>query len=128
MDTTGINYVELDLDRPRKLRYRIPDLRDACRRLGGLTISALLDRLGQLDLDAVLIVVWAGLRHEDKRLTPERVEELVQDQVDKGVSVAALVLQLTEALNLSGIIGRRRDEGDEGNVRTPSKTDPGAGG
>lgn len=112
----SLNYADIDLDRARKLRFSIQDLRDLCRRLGGISIVALLEKLGALDLDAVHVAVMVGLRHDDRRLTPEKVDDMVQGYVDKHGSLIGLLAALNDAIERSGVVRRREEpppgEGD----------------
>ena len=46
-----------------------------------------------------------GLRHEDPKLTLERVEGAIQNYIDGGGDVARLYEAASRALRLSGVLG-----------------------
>lgn len=121
----SLNYAEIDLDKPRKLLFRIQDLRDLCLRVGrasggpAVAMLDLLDKLGKMDLDTVLTALFMGLRHEDKRLTPEKVTDLVQTFVDTQGSMADLLNALNEAIEKSGVIRRREGSNELGESESP---------
>lgn len=123
----GTQYLEVDLDKVRKLRFTVVAIRDAGRRLGANGVPAslgdLLARLGVADVDALHVLLWYGLRHEDRRLALEDIERIVQDQVDRGRSVPKLCNLVAEGLAASGIVTA---PGDEGNARTPASSAPAA--
>lgn len=79
----------------------------------------LLDKLGKMDLDTVLTALFMGLRHEDKRLTPEKVTDLVQTFVDTQGSMADLLNALNEAIEKSGVIRRREGSNELGESESP---------
>ena len=110
-------YADIDLDRPRKLCFRIQDLRELCRRLGGISIVGLLEKLGALDLDAVHVAVMVGLRQEDRRLTAEKVDDLIQGYVDKHGSLVGLLTALNDAIERSGVVRRREEDSPPGEGR-----------
>lgn len=70
------NGVTINLDKPRTLRYGINALVKV-EDLTGKSITALdLSHVGIKDL---LIIVYAGLCHEDKTLTLEKVGDLIDE-------------------------------------------------
>jgi len=76
----------LDLDRPRELRFGFKAVRDIRKRLGERSIESLIN----LKWDEVPILVWAGLKHEDKQLTVEKVEDLLDDSIPKNHTIMAV--------------------------------------
>lgn len=109
----AVNYVEITLDKPRKLRFQVVETRDACRRLGNLSFMALLARLNEADLESLSVMLWKGLGWEDKRLTLDAVDALVQKHIDGGGTLGDLLGYITEGLAVSGLIRRRGAEGNE---------------
>ena len=109
--------VELKLDRPRTLKYRWSDLRELCRRLGGLSLVQFSDRLSQADPETVSTALLIGLRHEDKRLTGEKIDDMIQAFFDSGGRVAELMNAVSEALVESG--GGRASGGEGGKSDRP---------
>ena len=111
----SLDYVEIDLDRPRKIRFAFRDLRDLEARTGGLAFQDILVRMGALHFSTVLQALYVGLRSEDKKMTPARTEELIEAHLEKGRPLSALLNAVMEAFELSGVVSRRdgQPEGDE---------------
>lgn len=71
--------VTIELDRPRNLRYGMNAL---------VKIEEMIGRpISKLDLDNISIkdmrtIIYAGLFHEDKNLSPEKVGELIDEFSD----------------------------------------------
>lgn len=61
--------VGVHLDKPRLLFYGIADVVEAERRMAKSLVRAMSERM----FGDLVILLWAGLRHEDAKLTPERV-------------------------------------------------------
>lgn len=108
----SMDYVEIDLDRPRKLRYGFRDLRDLERRLGGAPFEKVLDNLRGLHLETLVQVLCVGLRWDDPKIGPARTEELVGTYLRGGGEIAKLLEAISEALTASGIIGKPKEEED----------------
>lgn len=66
----------IELDRVRNFRYGMKSLAVIEDQLG-TSISAL--DMDNLTIRQTAIVLWAGLVHEDKELTPDKVMDLVDD-------------------------------------------------
>lgn len=71
--------ISINLDKPRTLRYGINALAKI-EDITGRPITALdLNRVGIKDL---LVIVYAGLYHEDKDLTVEQVGNIIDEYSD----------------------------------------------
>lgn len=110
----GLDYQEIDFDRPRRLRFRIRDLRDLCAALGNaagpLTLVELLQRLAGIDLNALFHTVRYGLLHEEPKLTLRRAEELVEAHLEKHGNLTRLNEAIAKLINETGLIAT--DRGD----------------
>jgi len=75
--------VPLELDKPRTLRLTLGAMKlaeDELKRVYGvpkLNLLALFQR-GEVSFTDLLVVMWAGLRHEDPSLTLEQAGELLE--------------------------------------------------
>ena len=120
----SLRTVEIELDRPRHIQFTLSAMRDCCRRLGGITFLVLLQRLEQLDLEAIVQSLHCGLRHEDKKLDVNDVERLVQDYMDREGAITDVLKAISEAIELSGLIRRRQESengaGALGEARSPA--------
>lgn len=86
--------VTIELDKPRTLRYGM----NALIKIEELTGK----NLTKLDLDNISVkdlrtIVYAGLFHEDKELTPEKCADLIDEYSDIG----AVAGKLGEAMTLA---------------------------
>lgn len=110
------------LDRERRLKYRITDLRELTRRLGNIGVRQLLERLGDMDLDCMVNTLHVGLRHEEPKMRMDRAEELLQIAVDQDGSMQPVMEAIVDALKNSGVIG---DPKQRGNAPSPETNQPG---
>lgn len=86
--------VTIELDRPRTLRYGMNAL-VKIEELTGKTISKL--DLENISIKDLRTIVYAGLFHEDKSLTPETVADLIDEHSELSVVAA----KLGEAMTLA---------------------------
>ena len=94
--------VQIVLDKPRVIKFNLWALAEAEKELNA-PISELLNT--KLQLNAVLTLLWCGLRSDDKKLTREKVGLLVTPDKLQGV-LESVTKALTESFG---------DLGDEGN-------------
>lgn len=95
----------------RFLKYNFGAIRAAEREAGGVGIGKLLsaDRSG---FDTMCLLIWAGLRHENKRLTTDQVEKWLNDYIEAGGTIEALSILVTQALIESKVLGKQVAEGN----------------
>lgn len=88
-------FVMVNLDRPHKLRYTTNALVSMeeilSKPIGQIVTEFSAGLFGFKDIRAIL---WAGMLHEDPKLTPEQVG----DMIDEAESFAYVVQQVGEAL------------------------------
>lgn len=70
-------YVPIELDRARNFRYGMKAISHIEKKLKRPMAKVDLEALTMEDTS---IVIWAGLVHEDKNLTPNRVMDLIDDK------------------------------------------------
>jgi len=103
-------YVEIELDRPRRLRYDINALADLEEALGvGLGAALSGERMGIRTLRAML---WAGLRHEDPMLTIREAGELLNGYLERHGNLEGISQAINRALEASGIGRKAEPEGN----------------
>lgn len=95
--------VTIELDKPRTLRYGMNALAKIEDITGKTILSLDLNSLGIKDL---LVIVYAGLCHEDKELTIERVGDLLDEYADLTVVAEKLGEALTEAFGKANANGK----------------------
>jgi hypothetical protein len=99
-----MGFTPIKLDKMRNLRYGMKAISLVEKKLG--------QPIGKIDMDNMTMedtatLIWAGLVHEDKNLTPDKVMDLV----DEHSSLPEVMQQLTEAINASFGAGAVEEEG-----------------
>ncbi len=109
----SLDYVEMELDKHRKLRLGFKELRDLENRMGGIAFGDILAKLSSMSFNAILQTLHVGLRGDDPRLTMSKLEDILADYMNNGGSIGDLLSPITEALDVSGVTGTRtKDEPD----------------
>lgn len=121
-----IRSVAFDLfDRPRNLRFDVNALADLeDRAKAGIAQLFSEERIG---LNALRLMLWAGLKHEDRTLTVERVGDMLSEYLSKGGSLEEVTQILSEAVEACGLF-ERADQNKEGSVAPSDPTQAGDGG
>ena len=108
------NHVQIHLDRLRNLRFDINAFADAEALMGGSVLEILGNETGLLRFSVQRALLWAGLKHEDPSLTPQKVGSLMQEHLTKGHSLTDLMKAVNDGILASGLISEPK-EGDNGN-------------
>lgn len=98
--------VDVQLDRVRHLRFTLPILRELERDVRVLLGLPLDEAMNRWFVTIAPLLVHHGLRHEDRKLTLERTEALLQNQIDADVDLAGIYERAQIALRLSGVLGK----------------------
>ncbi len=110
--------VILELDKPREFRFDIAAYQDLEQQLNGAPFGKVLQDLSQGGINTLIHCLWAGLKHEDKGLTPSLVRKMLQRHIDQGRSYRTITAAVTEAITESGLFqswSKDDDEHPEGN-------------
>lgn len=115
-----MRYTEVLLGgKPKRLRYDFNALADLEDRAGvGIGVLLSEQRVG---LNTLRLLLWAGLKHEDRSLTPEKVGDTLQLLMENGMDLSLPMDRVRLALERSGLMGKVEDEGDEGNAATEAE-------
>ena len=97
--------ITLELDRPRAIKFRYPELKEIQRTIGK-PFGTILQDLAQLDIQQIETLLFIGLRGEDRTLRRERLEELLTAFYEREGTVRDVLYVLNEALIASGFLGR----------------------
>lgn len=100
--------VEIILGRPRRLKFRYQDMR-ALEEKVGKPLGEIVADLGRLSIRTTEMVLWAGLRHEDARLAPGDMLELLGEYFEGGKSLSDLMEVLRKAVQESGFFAATTD-------------------
>lgn len=98
--------VIIELDKPRTLRYGM----NALAKIEDVTGKSIMKLdLGHVGIKDLLAIVYAGLYHEDRELTPEKVGDLIDEYSDMNT----VAEKIGEAFNLAfGSKGETTKQGE----------------
>jgi hypothetical protein len=90
----------LQLHGERRIFYRVTDAVEAERRMG----KSIRQALAETSVSDLILLVWAGLRHGDAKLTPDQVMRWMDDLKQGPTAAFSLWNSVAEALVASGIL------------------------
>ncbi len=110
--------VPIYLDKARGLRFTLRSLRELEDAMGK-PVGAISNDLRMLGVNAILACLVAGLKHEDKSLTRNLVEKILEDYLDQPSSpgMRPVLKALDDALSGSGLLKHAGEDEPEGNAR-----------
>ncbi|MTI95179.1 MAG: hypothetical protein FH749_06780 [Firmicutes bacterium] len=91
-----------------RLRIDINAMADAEERLG-MGFGKIMHQ--ELSMSFLRVMLWAGLKWQHRRLTPEKVGGMLQRFVEDGGDIEKIGIKITEAIVASGLV--KQDEEDE---------------
>jgi hypothetical protein len=103
-----MRYVEIELDGVKRLRFDFNAVADAEARENS-TIQNLMAG-GVIGYRVARVLLWAGLKWENKGFTIETAGTLLQEYIEGGGTLQEVADKIQEALFLSGLLGKV-DEG-----------------
>ena len=112
--------VTIQLDRPRRLRFDYNALSDVEEK-AGMGIGAILSEQ-RIGFAMTRVLLWGGLKWEDRKLTLEKVGELLQAYFQGGGSWDDIIATIFQAVNASGLFSPVTVEADEKNGETEAAT------
>lgn len=116
-------YTDIELDKPRRLRYDIQAYRDLESVLNGIPVGDVVSNLQRMGVTVVIASLWAGLKHEDKSLNLNLVAKILNQYLEDGGNIRVIVRAINDAFNESGLFKHIADPDVEGNVRPePTET------
>jgi len=84
----------LNLDKPRKLKFGFKASRLLKEKFKDKDIEA----LSNMSVHEFPIIAWCGLVWEDESLTPERVEEIIDEKIPDEYTVTGIIELLSNAI------------------------------
>lgn len=90
-----MGYYPIKLDKVRNLRYGMRALDLIEKKFGGPIMAKEGMMTGVLTMEEYATIIWAGLVHEDKDLTPEKVMDLI----DEHSSLKEITSEMWDAFN-----------------------------
>jgi hypothetical protein len=105
--------VPIDFDKPRQLKFDLAAVRDLEAALNGKPLADIVNDLSRLGVTALVLSLWAGLKHEDRTLNPKLVERMLTTYIAEKKSLRTLGQAINDALDETGLFNS--DEDVEGN-------------
>ena len=99
-----MSYYPIKLDKVRNFKYGMRAISLVEKRFKKPINKVDMDNM---TMEEAAVMIWAGLVHEDKNLSPDKVMDLVDDYS----SVPEVMRHLTEAMNESFGVGAAEEEG-----------------
>lgn len=96
-----MNYSVTIADKTYELRYRLSDRGEIEKR----TKKSLWDSLWSGLVEDQVTVIWAGIKHKYKTLTPDAVMDRLEQHVESGGSFQAVYLDALTACCKSKVLG-----------------------
>jgi hypothetical protein len=110
--------IQVDFDKPRQLFYDLAAIRDLEQALGGQPLGTIVQHLSNLGVNAMVIALWAGFKHEDRSVTPNLITKRLETYLKEGKKLRVLADAISDALDECGIFRGADDEDAEKNVTT----------
>lgn len=108
--------VPIDFDKPRELKFDLRAVRDLEAALDGKPLAAIIHDITRLGVNALVLALWAGLKHEDKTLNPNLVTKMLEQYLRDKKKLRVLAKAVDEALDETGLFRNEDEELAEGNV------------
>lgn len=108
--------MQIDFDKPRELKFDLRAVKDLESAMGGIPLGQVVHQLSQVGITAITAALWAGLKHEDKTLTPNLVTKMLQtyiDKKDKQKNLRVLARALNQAIDDTGLFRSDADDDEE---------------
>ena len=95
--------VSIDFDKPRQLFYDLSAIRDLEAAMDGEPLGVIVGRLANLGINALVFALWAGLKREDRTITPHLVTVRLDTYLKNGGEIRKLADGINDALEESGL-------------------------
>ena len=112
--------VQVEFDKPRTLLFDLAAIRDLEQALGGQPLGVIITQLSNLGVNAMVLALWAGFKHEDRAITPNLVTKRLETYLRDKKKLSVLADAISQALDESGIFTSSDDEAPEKNVSSGS--------
>ena len=89
--------------------------------MGGKPLASILHDLSLVGINALVIALYHGLKHEDVTLNTSRLMKILEAHVDGGNSLQPLYGAVSKALENTGVF-RTTEDVESGKLQTPALT------
>jgi len=104
--------VSVDFDKPRLLKFDLAAIRDLEAQMNGEPLGIIVGRLANLGINALVMALWAGFKHEDRTVTPHLVTVRLDAYLKAGKPLRALADGINDALEESGLFKTTGEDAD----------------
>jgi hypothetical protein len=101
--------VQIELDRTRHVKFGLAAIRDLERAMGGKPLASIIQDLSSVGIDALIITLFHGLKHEDPTLNTNLILKMVDQHMVSGESLQPLYKAVIEALEGTGVFRTSED-------------------
>ena len=101
--------VQIELDKSRNLHFGLASIRDLERAMGGKPLAGILHDLSAVGIDALVIALYHGLKHEDSGLNQNLVLKMLDKHIANGESLQPIFRAVSTALDKSGVFRTSED-------------------
>ena len=112
--------VTVEFDQQRQLFYDLAAIRDLEAAMGGEPLGVIVGRLANLGVNALVLSLWAGLKHHDRAITPNLVQRRLETYLQQGKPLRALADGINDALEECGLFKTAADEAASPLSTTPA--------
>jgi hypothetical protein len=102
--------VHVEFDKPRQLFYDLAAIRDLEQAMAGKPLGTIVTDLSQLGVNALVLALWAGLKHEDRAVTPNLVTKRLETYLKNGGKLSILADAINDGLEESGLFRSPEDQ------------------
>lgn len=89
--------------------------------MGGKPLAGILHDLSSIGIDALVIALYHGLKHDDAGLNQSLVLKMLEKHVQNGESLQPVFAAVSKALDESGVF-RTSEDVAQGKSQTPALT------
>jgi len=114
--------VSVEFDKPRLLKYDLAAIRDLEAQMDGEPLGVIVNRLANLGINAMVLALWAGFKHEDRTITPHLVTVRLDTYLKAGKKLRLLADAINDALEESGLFQVTSEEPADPSPATPTVT------
>ena len=111
--------IPVELDKTRHVKYGIAAVRDLESSLGGRPLASVLQDLSLIGINALVVALHHGLKHEDPTLNPNRVVKILEAHIEAGNSLQPIYVAVSKALEATGVF-RTAEDAEAGKSQTPT--------
>lgn len=105
--------VQIQFDKPRQLKFDLRAIKDLEANMGGQPLGVIVQQLSQVGVTAITMALWAGLKHEDKSLSPSLVTKMLETYIANKGSLRKLGRALNDAIDECGLFKTDAEEAEE---------------